>query len=178
MRTSRWRPNRAGRAAVCRTGPWHQTGFASFPTRASARAQFAPALAHARRRHDQLYPAPARLLVRLLAVVVTDHLSVRARHGRPHHAVSGTRCPTGGRRRHPRALRPRSADLGAIRHFPIEPGYGRFRQLLLLPHARARPLSVPPAELTAAGAGGDGVFPPDRHPERHSGRRAGWWFLG
>ena len=44
------------------------------------------------------------------------------------------------------------------------------------PVLRALPLA--PAELAAAGAGGDGLLAPDRHPERHPRRRARGPLLG
>src|SRR5262249_31418648 len=109
---------------------------------------------------------------------VAHHLPVRAAHRRPGGAVRRTGREPVGPRRDPRAVRPRPADLGAIRELRRELGAWRFRPIVLLPHAGVRPLSLAPAELAHAGARRHGVLAPDRHPERHPRRGAGGRLLG
>ena len=131
-----------------------------------------------RGQHDALHRSAARLLAALAVPAVADHLPVRARDRRSDRAAGRARSQPGRHRRHPRAVRPRSADLGAVLELHGEPGARRPRPVVLLPHAGARALPLAPAELAAAGARGHGLLAADRHPERHPRRGARRPLLG
>ena len=129
-------------------------------------------------RHEAVRHTAAGLFAAVAAGAVADHLLLRPRHRRSGGAAGRTRCQRGRYRGDPSEVRPRSAALGAIRAVHGQPVPRRFRPVVLLPDAGARPLPRPPAEFAAAGGGGDGVLAAGRHPERHPCRGARRPLLG
>ena len=116
-------------------------------------------------------------LLSLFLLSLTIFLFVRVT-GDPAVLPGGAGREPGRHRRHPRAVRPRSAALGAVLELHGEPRAGDFGQSFYYrtPVLRAVPLAA--AELAAAGAGRHGLLAPDRHPERHPRRGAGRPLLG
>ena len=67
-----------------------------------------------RGQHDALHRSAARLLAGLAVPALAHHLPVRARDRRSGDAARRARREPGRHRRHPRAVRPRPAALGAV----------------------------------------------------------------
>src|SRR5262249_54044668 len=109
---------------------------------------------------------------------IADHLPLRARYRRSSGAFRGAWRQPGGYRRDPRTVRSQPAALGAIRQFHQKPRARRPRSVVLLPYTGLRTVPLALAELTTPGAGGHGLLPPHRYPERYSGRRASGPLLG